>query len=199
MKTEKLLSKPICMTLLICGFIYGLILPFCWGNNPLSPTGTLSVLCEDKKLFFWIWGILGAGGLALNVQYLYKKFEIKNRFLNILCILSFLSMIGVALTLGHDITTWNPKRIIHWIATGAFIILLIASISLFFIIYIKQFRHFGILAICSLSVLAVFLFMFLVIGKSGLMEIIPLAMIQIFMFTVNYTPVVKVEKITKEK
>ena len=125
--------------------------------------------------------------------------EIKNRFLNILCVLSFLSMIGVALTLGHDITTWNPKRIIHWIATGAFIILLIASISLFFIIYIKQFRHFGILAICSLSVLAVFLFMFLVIGKSELMEIIPLAMIQIFMFTVNYTPVVKVKKITKEK
>jgi hypothetical protein len=31
------------------------------------------------------------------------------------------------------------------------------------------------------------------------MEIIPLAMIQIFMFTVNYTPVVKVKKITKEK
>jgi len=194
MKIDKILSKPLCMTLLICGFIYGLILPFCWGNNPLSPTGTLSVLCEDRKLFFWIWGILGAGGLSLNVQYLYKKFDIRNKFLNSLCVLSFLSMVGVALTLGHDITTWNPKRIIHWVATGAFIILLIASISLFFLIYIKQFKGFGILAVCSLSVLAVFLFMFIVIGKSGLMEIVPLAMIQIFMFIVNFTHVVKVEK-----
>ena len=140
MKTEKLFSKPLCMATLILGFIYGLILPFCWGNNPLSPTGTLSVLCEDKQLFFWIWGILGAGGLALNVQYLYRKFEIRNKFLNALCILSFLSMIGVALTLGHDITTWNPKRIIHWVATGAFVILIIASISLFFIIYIKLYN-----------------------------------------------------------
>lgn len=194
MKIDKILSKPLCMTLLICGFIYGLILPFCWGNNPLSPTGTLSVLCEDRKLFFWIWGILGAGGLSLNVQYLYKKFDIRNRFLDSLCVLSFLSMVGVALTLGHDITTWNPKRIIHWVATGAFIILLIASISLFFLIYIKQFKGFGILAVCSLSVLAVFLFMFLVIGKSGLMEIVPLAMIQIFIFIVNFTPVGSVEK-----
>ena len=194
MKIDKILSKPLCLTLLICGFIYGLILPFCWGNNPLSPTGTLSVLCEDRKLFFWIWGILGAGGLSLNVQYLYKKFDIRNRFLDSLCVLSFVSMVGVALTLGHDITTWNPKRIIHWIATGAFIILLIASISLFFLIYIKQFKGFGILALCSLSVLAVFLFMFIVIGKSGLMEIVPLAMIQIFMFIVNFTHVVKVEK-----
>lgn len=198
MKTEKIFSKPLCITTLILGFVYGLILPFCWGNNPLSPTGTLSVLCEDKQVFFWIWGILGAGGLALNVQYLYKKFEVKNKFLNTLCILSFASMVGVALTLGHNITTWNPKRIIHWVATGAFIILLIASISLFFLIYIKQFRNFGILAACSLSVLAVFLFMFLVIGKSGLMEIVPLAMIQIFMFIVNFTPIVKVKKIIKE-
>ncbi len=195
MKIDKLLSKPLCMSLLICGFIYGLILPFCWGNNPLSPIGTLSVLCEERKLFFWIWGLLGAGSLALNTQYLYRKFSCKNKFLDALCILSFLSMVGVALTLGHDITTWNPKRIIHWVATGAFIILLIASISLFFIINAKKYKHFGILTCCSLSVLAVFLFMFLIIGKSGLMEIVPLAMIQIFMFIVNFTPIVRVEKI----
>lgn len=191
---EKILSKTMCISTLICAFVYGLILPFCWGNDPTSPTGTLSVLCEDKQLFFWIWGILSAGSLTLNVQYLYKKFTVKNKFLDILCILSFLSMILVALTLGHDITTWNPKRIIHWIATGAFVIFIIASIFLFFVIYIKKFNGFGILAVCSVSVLGVFLFMFLVIGKSGLMEIIPLALIEIFIFIVNFTPIVKVQQ-----
>lgn len=194
MKNDKIISKPICMSLLICSFVYGLILPFCWGNDPTSATGTLSLLCEDRQLFFWIWGMLGAGALALNVQYLYNKFDSKNKFLNTLCILSFLSMILVALTLGHDITTWNPKRIIHWVATGMFVVMLIASISLFFIINIKKYKHFGILSVCSLSVLGVFLFMFLVIGKSGLMEIVPLAMIQIFIFIVNFTPFVKVQK-----
>lgn len=191
---DKILSKTICLSTLGCAFIYGLILPFCWGNDPTSPTGTLSVLCEDKQLFFWLWGLLSAGGLTLNIQYLYKKFGIKNKFLDSLCILSFLSMILVALTLGHDITTWNPKRIIHWVATGAFVIFIIASIFLFFLIYIKKFKGFGVLAVCSLSVLGVFLFMFLVIGKSGLMEIIPLSMIEIFMFIVNFTPIVKVQQ-----
>ncbi len=193
MQFNKILSKPLCMGILTCAFAYGLILPFCWGNNPLLSTGTLSVLCEDKQVFFWIWGILSAGGLILNIQYLYKKFSIKNKFLNWLCVISFISMIFVALTLGHDTTTWNTKRILHWIATGAFIAFLIASISLFFLIYITKFKYFAILAACSLSVLAVFLFMFLIIGKSGLMEIIPLAMIEIFMFIVNFTPIVKVQ------
>ena len=192
MKIDKILSKPFCISTLACAFIYGLVLPFCWGNDPTSPTGTLSVLCEDKQLFFWIWGILSAGGLTLNIQYLYKKFSIKNKFFDTLCALSLISMMLVAVTLGHDITTWNPKRIIHWVATGAFVILIIASIFLFFLVNIKKFKGFGILAVCSISVLGVFLFMFLVIGKSGLMEIIPLALLEIFMFIVNFTPIVTV-------
>ncbi len=193
MVINKLFSKPVCMSILICGFVYGLFLPFCWGNNPLSETGTLSLLCEDRQFFFWIWGILSAGGLVFNTQYLYNKFGCKNKFLNALCVLALLSMVGVAVTLGHDITTWNPKRIIHWVTTGTFVAFVIAAIALFFLINIKKFKNFGILAACSLSVLGVFLFMFLVIGKSGLMEIIPLALLEIFMFIVNFTPLVKVQ------
>ena len=52
MMTEKL--KPFCIGALVCAFVYGLILPFCWGNNPASEFGTLSLLWENRKIFFWM-------------------------------------------------------------------------------------------------------------------------------------------------
>ncbi len=192
MKIQKLLNKPLCISLLGCAFIYGLILPFCWGNDPTLPTGTISLLCEDRKIFFWIWGLLGAGSIILNIQYMYRKFNSKNKFLNTLCILALMSILGVALTLDHSTDSWNPKRIAHWVATGCFVVFIIAAIALFFLININKYKRFGILTACSFGILATFLFMFLVIGKSGLMEMIPLAMMEIFLFVVNFTPVGKV-------
>jgi flavodoxin len=102
-------------------FVYGLVLPFMWGNNPMSETGTLSLLCEDRKLFFWIWGILTSGSIILNTKYLYQRYNYKNKIFDALCIMGFISMCCVALTLGHSIADWNPKRLLHWIATGVFI------------------------------------------------------------------------------
>ena len=195
MKTEKLLSKPLCIGLLACAFVYGLILPFCWGNDPTHEYGTLSILCENHRIWFWLWGLLSSGSMVLNTQYMYKKFSYKNRFLDALCILSFIGIIAVALTLGHPVDSWNPKRIIHWIATGLFIALTIASIALFFIINIKKFKGFGILTACVFGILATFLVIFIGFGKSALMEMIPLAMIEILIFIVNFTPLVKVKPI----
>ena len=119
---NKILNKPFCLSILAVGFVYGLVLPFCWGNNPLDENGTLSLLCEDRQLFFWLWGIVTIGGVIINAQYMYKKFEYKNRFFDALCLLSFISMCVVALTLGHSIEDWNPNRIAHWFATGVFIV-----------------------------------------------------------------------------
>lgn len=188
MKFEKILSKPLCIGLLFCAFAYGLVLPFCWGNDPLSEYGTLSILCDDHRIWFWLWGMLTAGSIILNTQYMYKKFGYKNKFLDSLCALGFISMICVASTLGHPVDSWNTQRIIHWIATGLFIVFIIASIALFFLFNIKKYKRFGVLTICIFAILATFLLMFAIIGKSGLMEIIPLAMLQILLFIVNFTP-----------
>jgi len=191
MKNNIFTSKAFCIGFLAAAFVYGLVLPFCWGNNPASETGTLSLLCEDRKLFFWIWGVLTSGGIIANTQYMYNKFSYKNKFFNTLCILAFISMAMIALTLGHSIENWNPKRIAHWVATGVFIALTAAPILLFFLRNRKAHKQFTALAICTVMILMTFVVIFVFIGKSALMEMIPIALIEIFLFVVNFTGVVK--------
>lgn len=188
--------KSFCIGALLCAFVYGLALPFFWGNNPASELGTLSLLCEtaSRKPYFWLWGILTSGSILLNTGYMYNKFGIRSKFLNILGVLGFVCMALVALTLGHSIEDWNPKRIAHWVATGAFIVFTIASVALFFIINRKKHPKFNMLTACTFLILGTFVVIFAVVGKSALMEMIPLALIEIFLFAVNFTPWVKVQK-----
>lgn len=193
MSSTKIQIKPFCIGILLCAFVYGLALPFFWGNNPASEMGTLSLLCENRKVFFWLWGILTSGSIVMNTQYMYVKFNIKSRFFDVLCALELVSMAVVALTLGHSIADWNPKRLIHWIATGCFIVFTVASIALPFIINRKKHPKFDLLTVCTFLILASFIVIFAVVGKSALMEMIPVALFEIFLFIVNFTSFIKTE------
>lgn len=191
MLREKLLNKPFCIVMLIVGLIYGLALPFFWGNDPTSELGTLSLLCEDRKFFFWLWVLTTAGSILLNTQYMYKKFNCPSKVFDAVCVLSFLGMCGVALTLGHSIEDWNPKRVLHWVATGIYIALTVVAIALFFIVNRKKHKHFILLAVCTFLIFATFAVLFAAIGKSAVMEMVPMALLKIFLFIVNFTPLIK--------
>lgn len=180
-----------CIALLFAAFVWGLVLPFLWGNNPMSETGTLSLLCENRKPFFWLWGLLTSGAIIINTQYLYKKYSYSNKFFNVLCILAFISVCCVALTLGHSIADWNPKRLLHWIATGMFIAFTVAPLLLFFILNIKKYKFFKLFSAITLLILGTFVVIFAVVGKSALMEMVPIALIEIFLFVLNFTPLTK--------
>ena len=195
MLKERIFNKPVCIIWLLLAFVYGLALPFFRGNNPASELGTLSLLCEDRKAYFWLWGILTGGGIIANTQYMYNKFSYKNKFFDALCTISFISMCFIALTLGHSIEDWNPKRIAHWVATGVFIALTVAPILLFFLKNIKLHKQFTALALCTVGILMTFVVIFVFIGKSALMEMIPIALIEVFLFVVNFTRAVKAQKL----
>ena len=185
MSKDNKILRNVCLVSLIAGTVYGLILPFCWHNDPFDTYGTLSILCEDRKLFFWFWVLLDCGSLALNCLYMYKKYGAAKQF-NILPALTFVSACCIALTLGHDVTTWNPKRIVHWIATGVYIAMLAASVALFALSGIRRGRFYrGLLAAVAAS-LACFLVIFAVFGKSGIMEMVPNVMMQITLFVCNF-------------
>ncbi len=194
---KKTIFKPVCIAMLLGAFVYGIALPFFWGNNPASEMGTLSLLCEDRKAWFWLWGILTSGGIFINTQYMYSKFGFRNKFFDALGILGVIGMACVALTLGHSIEDWNPKRILHWVATGLFIAFTVASIALYFIANRKKHKSFNILTVCVFLILGTFLVIFGVVGKSALMEMIPLALLEVFLFVVNFTPAVKAQEKTE--
>ena len=50
------------------------------------------------------------------------------------------------------------------------------------------------LTVCTFAILGTFVVIFATVGKSALMEMIPLALIEIFLFAVNFTPWVKAEE-----
>ena len=193
MKNNIFHSKAFCLAILIPAFIYGLALPFFWGNNPASELGTLSLLCEDpdKKIFFWLWGILTSGSIIANTQLLYSRYNIKSKVSNFFCVLSFIGVCVVAITLGHSIEDWNPKRIAHWVATGLFIAFTVIPLLLPFIKHRKENKNFIIFTLCTVMILMTFVVIFVFVGKSALMEMIPIALIEVFLFIVNFTKVFK--------
>ncbi len=177
-----------CAGSIAVAFVYGIVLPFMWGNNPLESTGTLSLLCEtdDRKIFFWIWGILTTGSIVLNTQYVYKRYSYRNRFFDVLCVLAVVSVCVVALTLGHSIENWNPKRIAHWVATGMYIAFTMAPLLLFFLTHIKKYKGFRLMSLIVVLILGTFAFIFIFVGKCGLMEMVPVALVEIFLFVINF-------------
>lgn len=126
---------------------------------------------------------------------MYRKFSYKNKVYDVLCALGFISVCVVALTLGHSIEDRNPKRIAHWVATGIFIAFTLLPIVLFFIRNRKKPTQFNILIVCAFMILATFLVIFAVVGKSALMEMVPIAMMEVFLFVINFTPLVKVSEL----
>ena len=174
------------MFFLVAGLVFGNGLMFCFGNDPFSPVGTLSILCEDRKYLYWIWALFVVGGYFLNTLYAYRKYEETSRFLRVLCVIAVLAACGIGLSLKHDITNWNPKRIVHWISTGLYMVMLSLSLFLFLVKNAKKYRGFPLLAalvlLCALTV-GVWL---AVLGKSGMMEMVPNTLLSVLLFLLNF-------------
>jgi hypothetical protein len=182
-------NKLFCIIWSVVALGYSFILPFCWGNDPMTETGTLSLLCETpaRMPFFWIWAILTAGAFLLNVEHMFRKYGYSGKSLQITLLLAVVSVLLIALTLGHDITTWNPKRIAHWAATVGYIVFLAATILLLFLLQLKSNRSFWKALALGAAILLLVALWFFILGKSGLMEIVPMALMLVLLLVVNFT------------
>lgn len=76
---NKILKKPVCLTFLLAAVVYGITLPLLFGNDPFDPLGTLSVLCGERKPYFWAWVIIDCGAFFLNTNYLFKKIRLQKQ------------------------------------------------------------------------------------------------------------------------
>ncbi len=183
---QKLLSKPVCLTFLLIGVVFGNGMMFLHGNNPADPLGTISLLCEDRKYLFWIWAFFVVGGYFLNTLYAYRKYDEHSRFLRALCVLAVVAAFGIGLSLKHDVTTWNPKRIVHWTSTGVYMATLALSLFLFLLKNARRYEGFDLMAAIVLLMAAGIVAWLLTLGKSGLMEMVPNTLLEILLLFLNF-------------
>ena len=184
--SRKLLSAPVCLAFLIVGIVFGNGMMFLFGNHPWEPLGTISLLCEDRKYLFWVWALFVVGGYYLNTLYAFRRYDERSRALRILSVIAVIAACGIGLSLKHDVTTWNPKRIVHWISTGLYMATLGLTLFLFLMKNAKRYRGFAAMAVTVAAIAAVIVLWLLVFGKSGLMEMIPNTLLEMLLLYLNF-------------
>ncbi len=185
-------ARPVCFTLLLCALVYGLILPFCWGNDPSDTYGTLSLLCENRIGYFWVWALLTGLGLAVNLEYLFRKYAYNGVFLRVAVIFALVGMILTAATLNHSIQNWNPKRVAHWIGAICYGAGLAVAFLFFFLGKAREYKRFIpflALIVCTLAGIGI---QMLTVGRNGYMEILPMALLELILLVLNFTPLAPV-------
>lgn len=180
-------TTPLSLGLLIAAFVYGLVLPFCWGNNPASTYGTLSLLCETRVGWFWLWAVLTGGAFTLNLARACEKHGCRSPLPEIFMLLSLAGMLLTAGTLNHSIESWNPKRIAHWIGAILYAVFLLAAFLTFYLLSVRRHPRLWFMLGASMAAGAAVLAQLLLFGRNGYMEILPIALLEAELFVENYT------------
>ncbi len=189
--TESKTYRAFALLLLPAAFVYGLVLPFCWGNNPAEVHGTLSLLCENHIPAFWIWTLLTGGAFTTNLLLVYDRFGETRRLPRICLFLSMLGMALTAATLNHSIENWNPKRVLHWLGAILYAAGLAAAFLLFYFKQMRSVRRLIPFVVVSVLLLVSVLVQLLIFDRNGYMEIIPIAAYELELFLLNYTGLVR--------
>ena len=166
---------------------------------------TISLIGREHIVLFCFYCFLYGAAMILNFQYLFARFQIKNRFLYGLMLVFNLSMGLVATTLLPPLSAEGQisvlATIVHWIA-GFGNIVVNATIAL--ILNLKVYKAYNskkakILFAAGTSVciadLLVFLLMTVISGdpqkaKNGFFEIIPIFVIYLVLYIINHTDTV---------
>lgn len=175
-------NKTLTMIVLVMAFIYNVIFGFL--RNPAGTDNTLSWLGYDYPHGFLLWGVLTAAAYFLNLLYLYTKFGCKNR--------TGAGMAYTALLIAPVvvfINDWGWEQWVHLVATILFVACNALSMLLFFFGRARRKnKRFLALGVLGVLVIAGMLVVQFTLGKSGLMELVPLWFGMGVLFLANFTP-----------
>lgn len=176
--------------LLLAGFIYTIFFAFI--EDPRLPEGMASVIGLEHPVLFFFWNLITGLAFFYNSKAMYRTYGYKSKMGNI-----FIWSAIVCLAIINFIpTTSQPgaQKVLHFAGVVGYISANACTLIWFFFMQRKRFRGFSFM--CALTVLMSIsiLICFLVIGKSGLLEIIPMWMCYVFLFCLNCTKMFKRKK-----
>ena len=191
-KFRKITTNPyVCTLFFITGFLIGVILPFCWGNDPSDKYGTISLLCEDRKGWFWLWTVLTGGCCYCNINRIMVKYDRDKKYIHIFVIIMLFGMVLTAATLKHSILTLNPKRVLHWIGAILYgFFALCSNFHIYLTLMRKDKLFIAPFAITCIVIIGMLIWL-LLIGRSGYMEFVPIAIMEIMMYVIAVPAKVK--------
>lgn len=188
-------NKTMSMVVLAMALVYNVIFGFI--RNPVETDNTLSWLGYDYPHGFLMWGVLTAAAFFLNIIYLYKKFGYSGRVGTAFAIAAIFFMPGVVF-----INDWGWEQTAHLIATLIFIALNAIAILMFFIHNYKKHIKYRLTTFLVILILAGMILVQFTLGKSGLLELVPLWLAMLLLFVSNFTsfyPVYPCDKAQTQK
>lgn len=178
------MNKYFCAALVVAAFIFGIWFPF-YNNDPLQVDGTVSILGERYPALFWVWALLSAAAFFIGIKYMYKKFACKSRLADALLIIAAAGMLAVALTLGQRGN--HLLTVIHWLGAIIFALANGVALLLFFVRGMKIAKSFRVTGAVVAVVIAGMVVWLCTVGKSGLLEALPMEFMFILIFIADFT------------
>lgn len=173
-------NKTLALVFLTMALVYNVIFGFI--RNPAGTDNTLSYLGYDYPHGFLLWGVLTAAALFLNIIFMYKKFGYNGKTGTVFAICAVFFMPGVVF-----INDWGWEQTAHLVVTLIFIALNSIAVLLFFIHNYKNHIKYKITTYAIVLVLVGMFAVQFTVGKSGLLELVPLWFAMVLLFITNFT------------
>ncbi|HIT52757.1 MAG TPA: hypothetical protein IAD07_02325 [Candidatus Fimivicinus intestinavium] len=173
-------NRKLCMGVLLMALLYNVI--FGCVRNPLGEDNTISWIGYDHPFGFLVWGGLTAAAFFLNIAYLYRRYHYRGK----IGMVALYTAPMMAMTVIF-INDWGWEHVLHWIGAIGFIALNGAALLLFFLHNFKKHISYRLTAFGVAGMLLAMLIILLTVGKSGLLELIPMWIAMALLFLVNFT------------
>lgn len=181
-QTSLLESKALCVSLLLMALVFNVI--FGCLRNPLGEDNTISWIGYDHPFGFIVWGTLTAAAFYVSISRIYRRYNYSGKLgTAALHIAPFMAATFVF------INDWGWEHVIHWIGAIGFIALNGAALLLFFLHNFKKHVSYKTTTFAVAAMLLAMLVILLTIGKSGLLELVPIWISMILLILINTTDI----------
>ena len=182
-----------CMAGLICGFIFATVYALL-GDRYTLPEKlkyvTASMLGLDFPWLFRLWGVLTSASVFTNTFYAYQKHGFNSR---VGVILGSIGSAAIFMTInlpsiGENADFGNPRCLFHWLGALLFAFLCAAPLGILLFCKGKQGnKRFMVSFILFIVIVVIMTTLLIVVGKSALIENLPVWAAYIVMFMLNFT------------